>query len=163
MLSASYSVPPLVDTEGYFKFYQFLINMYADYLRTPLEDFRTVHQRNQGLTNFELTVQFINPYCAPQGRQQLSLKAALDILSEIADSDASKSDLWRGDTDVRLAKLNVMAYQHPFFNELHPEVQAQVGRVVKEHFPSILKHPPGERCEDIDPLLNRLWTPNYQV
>lgn len=150
---------PDVDPEGYFKFYDYLINMHAEYLRGGLPVFRSTHARNQALADFELTVMFINPYSGTKK----PLKAALDILAEIADHDLTKSDLWRGDTDVRLAKLNVLAYQHPFFNEIPVELQVKVHRLLSEKFPSVLKNPQGQRCSNIDPLLERMWNPQFHM
>jgi len=148
-----------IDHEGYFKFYDYLINMHADYLRAPLPAFRTTHARNQALADFELTVMFVNPYTT----SRRPLKDALDLLAEIAESDASKSDIWRGDIDVRMAKLNILAYQHPFFNEIPIECQEKVVRILKEKFPSVLKNPPGQRCSNIDPLLERMWSPDFRI
>ena len=153
---------PTMDAEGYFKFYDYLINMHAEYLRSPLPSYKTAHARNQALSEFELTVMFINPYC-PTANKKRPLKEALDILSEIAESDHSKSDIWRGDTDVRLAKLNILAYQHPFFTELTNDIQENVCRFIREKFPSILRHPPGQRNSEIDPLLDRMWHPDFKL
>ena len=152
-------VHPEVDPDGYFKFYDYLINMHAEYLRSALPVFRTTHARNQALADYELTVTFVNPYSGTKK----PLKAALDILAEIAEHDVSKSDIWRGDTDVRLAKLNVLAYQHPFFNEIPVDLQGKVLRLLKEKFPSVLKNPPGQRCSNIDPLLERMWSPEFHI
>ena len=150
---------PEIDPEGYFKFYDYLINMHAEYLRTPLQTFKTAHARNQALADFELTVMFINPYSGTKK----PLKAALDILSEIAENDPTKSDIWRGDTDVRLAKLNVLAYQHPFFTEIPVDLQDKVARLLVEKFPSVLKNQPGQRNSSIDPLLDRMWHPEFHL
>lgn len=150
---------PDVDPEGYFKFYSYLINMHAEYLRSILPAFRTVHARNQALADYELTVMFVNPYSGTKR----PLKEALDILAEIADHDVTKSDLWRGDTDVRLAKLNILAYQHPFFNEIPLELQQKVKRLLTEKFPSVLKNPAGQRSSNIDPLLDRMFNLDYSM
>ena len=69
---------PTMDAEGYFKFYAYLINMHAEYLRSPLPSYKTAHARNQALSEFELTVMFINPYC-PTANKKRPLKEALDI------------------------------------------------------------------------------------
>ena len=150
---------PDSDPEGYFKFYDYLINMHAEYLRNPLPAFKSTHARNQALAEFELTVMFINPYSGTKK----PLKAALDILAEIAEHDPTKSDLWRGDTDVRLAKLNILAYQHPFFNEIPPELQDKVARILNEKFPSVLKNLSGQRSSNIDKLLDRMWNPEFHM
>lgn len=148
-----------VDPQGYFRFFSHLVNMYAEYLREPVPQFKNMHERNRALYDFELTVIFINPYST---EKQL-LKKALDILSEIAESDSTQSDLWRCDSDIRLAKLNILCYQHPLFNELPTELKDNVKRLIREQFPSVLKNEPGVRSSNIDPLLDRIFQPGYQM
>lgn len=148
-----------VDTEGYFRFFNALINMYAEYLREPMPEFKNMHERNKALCDFELTVTFINPYATPESL----LRRALESLSDVAEADDSKPLLWQGDPDVRIAKLNILAYQHPFFNELPVELQNNVSRIIKEQFPSVLKNPAGERSTNIDPLLDRIFQKGFSM
>lgn len=148
-----------VYTEGYFRFFNALINMYAEYLREPMPEFKNMHERNKALCDFELTVTFINPYATPESL----LRRALESLSDVAEADDSKPLLWQGDPDVRIAKLNILAYQHPFFNELPVELQNNVSRIIKEQFPSVLKNPAGERSTNIDPLLDRIFQKGFSM
>lgn len=148
-----------VDTEGYFRFYNALVNMYAEYLREELPDFKNMHERNKALCDFELTVTFVNPYATKESL----LRRALESLSDVAEHDDSKPLLWQGDPDVRIAKLNILAYQHPMFKELPSELQANVVKIVKEQFPSVLKNPAGERSTNIDPLLDRIFQKGFSM
>ena len=148
-----------VDTEGYFKFYNALINMYADYLREDLQDFKNMHERNKALCDFELTVRFINPYATKESL----LCRALELLSELSELDDSKPSLWQGDPSVRLSKLNILVYQHPFFKDLPDDLSNNVTKLIKEQFPSVLKNPAGERSSNIDPLLARIFQPGFSM
>lgn len=157
-MASDYFTAP-VDTEGYFRFFNALINMYAEYLREPLPEFKNMHERNKALCDFELTVTFINPYATKESL----LRRALESLSDVAESDQSKPLLWQGDPDVRIAKLNILAYQHPFYNELPEELQKNVSKIIKEQFPSVLKNPGGERSTNIDRLLDRIFQKGFSM
>ena len=146
-----------VDAEGYFRFWNHIINMDAEYLREELPEFKTMHERNNALYLFELTVRFVNPYAGDRSH----LRDALQVLSEVAANDDSKSLLWQGDPDVRLARLNILVYQHPFFNELPVELQDSVKKLIKEQFPSVLNNPGGTRSNKIDPLLDRIFQKEF--
>ncbi len=147
-----------VDTEGYYRFYNALINMYAEYLREELPTFKNMHERNKALFDFELTTRFINPYST---KENLLLRA-LEVLSELSEIDDSKP-LWQGDPSVRLAKLNTLVYQHAFFKDLPLDLQANVSRLIQEQFPSVLKNPAGERSDELDPLLQRIFQRNFSM
>jgi hypothetical protein len=148
-----------VDPQGYFRFFNHLVNMYADYLREPVPEFKNLHERGRALYDFELTAIFINPYST----KEKLLKRAMDILAEIADTDGAQSEIWHCDSDIRLAKLNILCYQHPLFSFLEQDLQDGVTRLIRENFPSVLKNPPGARSTNIDPLLDRMFQPGYQM
>jgi hypothetical protein len=148
-----------MDPQGYFRFFNHLVNMYADYLREPVPEFKNLHERGRALYDFELTVIFINPYST----KEKLLKRAMDILSEIADTDGSQSEIWSCESDVRLAKLNILCYQNPLFVFLEQDLQNGVTRLIRENFPSVLDNPPGERSNNIDPLLERMFQAGFQM
>jgi hypothetical protein len=149
--------PEDIDPVPYFKFWNWLLDDLTKYLgetndenlvileefnkvngkTDTIKDIKVKHMVNSALVEFTRTVHLIN---SPR------LSNALDCMAAIEESNPGKVHfddchgiLFRGESDIVIAKYNCLIFQHPFYSIIEPSMKTKIEKTIKHHYPSVLK------------------------